>query len=74
MLPVSRSQSQTPTEPASLALDEQQRDDVVFWQWMVPALRDGGGNRSSLAFGLAYASAWTAVAAVAYWRGVLIRL
>ncbi|MEQ1909853.1 MAG: heparan-alpha-glucosaminide N-acetyltransferase domain-containing protein [Vicinamibacterales bacterium] len=48
--------------------------DVVFWQWMVPALRDGGGNRSSLAFGLAYAVAWTAVAGVAHWRGVLIRL
>ena len=48
--------------------------DVLFWQWMVPALGDGGGARSSLAFGLAYVVAWTAVAAVAYWRGVLIRL
>ena len=48
--------------------------DVIFWQWMVPALRDGGGNRSSLAFGLAYVVAWTAVAGMAYRRGVLIRL
>ena len=48
--------------------------DEVLWRWMAAIVRDGGGNRSSLAFALAYAGPWTLVAGLLYRRGITVHV
>lgn len=38
--------------------------EVIFWRWLAPLVHDTGGARSSLLFGLIYATLWLAVAAM----------
>lgn len=48
--------------------------DWVYWDLLVPLVRDGGGRVSSVAYALLYAAAWVGVAGVLRWRGVRFRV
>jgi predicted acyltransferase len=48
--------------------------DVFFWRYVVRAIGDLGGPRSSLAFALLFAAFWIAAAGALYRRGIRIRV
>ena len=48
--------------------------DVFFWRYVVRAVGDLGGARSSLVFALMFAAFWIAVAGALYRRGIRIRV
>jgi predicted acyltransferase len=48
--------------------------DVLFWRYVVRAVGDLGGHRSSLIFALLFALLWIAVAGVLHRRGIRIRV
>jgi predicted acyltransferase len=44
--------------------------DLLYWDVLVPAIRDGGGPWSSLAYATLYALIWIGVAGVMQWKRV----
>jgi predicted acyltransferase len=47
--------------------------DLVFWGWLAPFIRDGGGKTSSLLYATAYAVVWLGVAALLHRRSSALR-